>query len=393
MKHVAIVDIGSTTVKSALVSLTRDGEMQIAGQSVRKHDGFDAKTDELPAQSIKSATLATLDAAQEEARSDVDSVYIVVPGAMSRVICCRAEEYNDPPRLLRQEDITRMSDRSLEEVETEGLVRLHNMPVYYTFEGETYYTVPESKPVEALEIVFSHVFMEEKFSQLVEGIFKGSNYQVEQYIDGGYSQALYLISKEALERDAILVDIGGKTADITVMRSQAPIFRKSLTIGGDRITSDLQIVTGMSEEAAEKIKKRYVFGLAYDEGGESVRMEAGETEVVSNRLLQDVIEARASEMVTMIGACISEAPVDYMEGTGLMLTGGGMTPIRGSVEFFQKFVGFPVSSKLPRSCPPSAFALTSTLGLANFVLNEEDEDDDEPAEGGFFKKILHFFTE
>ena len=394
MKQVAIVDFGSTKIQCILASAGREGTLQIEGQVAERHSGL-KKNHQPNIVLIQKSTLDAMEELEKQTRTDIGPVCIGVPGLYSKAICCRAKAYYETPHILQEEDMQELTRKSLEDTQRQQMILLHSIPVYYILDGEKYYELPERKAAQSIEIIFSHVFMMREFRELVHTVLDGSKYKVLRFVASTFAQALYVIPEEALARDAILVDVGGYETNVCIMRSHAPVFHQTFPIGGEHLSNDLKYVTKMNSENAEIIKKRYIFGLAYDEGNENVRLENGRLMAVPNQLIQDIMEARAAEMIIMIANYISESPIDLAEGTSISLTGGGLAPIRGSVEFFQKFVGFPVRSQTPViNHIPAPFGVSSALGVAQYVLADEEELG-KPTwkERSFFKKLLHFFME
>ncbi len=393
MKYTAILDFGSKKIQCLIRAQMRTGETETAGQASQHYAGLRMNA-EPDFSSIQQTTLLTLEATEREAKCDMEQVVVGVPGIYTSVTCRKTDMHFDTARPIEEKDIQAAIEKSIRSIRDSEHIVLHSIPVYYLFDGETHEDIPEGKMVQSIEVIVAHILMKREFQEMVATIFLGSGYKVSHFVDALLAEALYVIPDAQLKKDTIVIDVGGYHTDVRVMRKKAAIFHKSLAIGGEHLTNDLKLVTGMTQEAAEKIKKYYVFGMDYDEGAENCRMEGGGSEEVPCRLIQDIIEARVSELLSMILTTIREAPIDYKPGTAIVLAGNGLAPIRGSVEFFQRMADFPVSAPLPTELPPNSYGLCSVYGIAEYAPAEEEEPTKKDwKETSFFKKLLHFFTE
>lgn len=123
-----------------------------------------------------------------------------------------------------------------------------------------------------------------------------------------------------------LVDIGGGTTDIAVFHEDGILYTKVLPVGGNHFTHDLAIGLRTRFDVAETIKLTY--GHAVSEAIDSSSMidvptfEPGKTEQVSRRLVAEIIEARAGEILSMVADEIAKAAFPGVLPAGVVLTGG-----------------------------------------------------------------------
>jgi cell division protein FtsA len=168
-----------------------------------------------------------------------------------------------------------------------------------------------------------------------------------------------VLSLQEREEGVILVDIGGGTTDIAVWKNGTLAFTHVIPVGGDHFTNDLSVALKISSTDAERIKKESgrVFNLnSYSEGLITVQSVAGpKTREVSSTFVAGVLESRARELFSIVGALLIER-VSFIEAPGgVVLTGGGVL-LKGMVDLVEHTLMRPV-----RIGTPSAFGKNTEL--------------------------------
>jgi len=182
------------------------------------------------------------------------------------------------------------------------------------------------------------------------------------------------------ELGVCVICIGAATTGIVVYENGEIMRVATIPIGADHITSDLAIGLRISLESAEKIKRIHgtadaqsvpkrsaVFDLA-DYGGDV-------SEIVSLRLVADIIEARVEEIFEKAVAELRKIDREGMLPSGVVLTGGG-AKLPGTVEVAKRILRLPcaigqchMQSSLPELVLDSAYS--TALGLVQWQFDEE----------------------
>ena len=129
------------------------------------------------------------------------------------------------------------------------------------------------------------------------------------------------------ELGVCLLDIGAGSTDLIVFHEGAVQHTGVVPVGGDHFTNDVAVGLRTPLADAEKIKKQ--FGCAVvTQIPEYVEVEVpsiGEQppRMMSQRLLGEILEPRARELMEMVRDHLRQAGVMELCGAGLVLTGGG----------------------------------------------------------------------
>ncbi|MFZ0739521.1 MAG: cell division protein FtsA [Candidatus Acidiferrales bacterium] len=155
------------------------------------------------------------------------------------------------------------------------------------------------------------------------------------------------------ERDlgACLLDIGGGTTELLVYGGGFIRHTGVVPIGGDHFTNDLAVGLRTPVPEAEKIKRDYAVAwremMTQDRPIEIASVGDRPPRTVFSRMLAEIVEARAQELLTLVHDELRRAGLDSQIPAGLVFTGGG-SRLRGLPELAEKMFSFPVRVSLPR---------------------------------------------
>jgi cell division protein FtsA len=141
-----------------------------------------------------------------------------------------------------------------------------------------------------------------------------------------------LASSEAVlnpwEKDSgvAVADIGGGTTDIAVFADGGICYTSAIGVAGNHITNDLALGLRAPFAVAEDVKKTYGSALSSEvDPSETLEMETYDRpkgELISRRLVVEIIESRVQEILSLIRLEISRAGFDGQLPAGVVLVGG-----------------------------------------------------------------------
>ena len=159
------------------------------------------------------------------------------------------------------------------------------------------------------------------------------------------------LSSDEKELGVALVDIGGGTTDIAVFCGGSIKYTAVLTIGGDHFTNDIALGLRTPMGEAEKIKQRYGCAMAslVDEGEniEVASVGGRKPRNMSRRVLAEIIEPRAEELLELVQRELIKSGYEDMLGAGVVLT-GGCALLDGLPELGEKIFGMPARRGFPQ---------------------------------------------
>jgi cell division protein FtsA len=155
------------------------------------------------------------------------------------------------------------------------------------------------------------------------------------------------------ERDlgCCLLDIGGGTTEILVYGGGVVRHTSAVPVGGDHFTNDLAVGLRTPIPEAEKIKRKHgcvsASFLLGDTAIEIASVGDRPPRTIFARMLTDIIEPRALELLSLIRDDLERAGLDGQIPAGFVLAGGGAR-LRGLDEMAEDGFHLPVRIAEPK---------------------------------------------
>lgn len=175
-----------------------------------------------------------------------------------------------------------------------------------------------------------------------------------------------LASAEAVltpgERDVgvALADIGGGTTDIAVFADGAVCYTGAIGVAGNHVTNDLVLGLRAPFSVAEQVKIQHGSALSAQvdplDSIEIPTYDQEEGELISRRLVADIMESRMQEILQLIRAELTRAGFDSRLGAGAVLV-GGTAQMRDLRQLGREVLELPVRI----GTPSGAIGLTDTI--------------------------------
>ena len=177
------------------------------------------------------------------------------------------------------------------------------------------------------------------------------------------------------------------------VEGDAIIFQKTLPVGGGHIAADVSEGLNIRLEAAEQIKREYVYGIStitqsYDVSGEGIK-----TETYTQEQVAAVLEPRVDEIADMIRECLEDSGIKLGNWSAVYLTGGGLSLNRGGRDYLSAKLERPVRDTVKRTNKLSSPIYASAMGLLDLIM-DTIESRNAPATGvsgsvkEFFRSLL-----
>lgn len=388
----AILDIGTSKVVCMVGSSGENEQFEVQGVGVAEHEGIKKGRISDP-MSLRIAIRTACDGAGDEFKRRLRSLYVGVPGSFLNVMCRKGELNFQKSKPLGENDIDRLIESSLSsEPMPQNAHHIHGVVVNYKVDGAKSDIVPIGQQASMLSGIVSHVYMEEEYERIVGGILEELNLEVARYINTTYATGLMLIPERRREQDCIILDVGAFETCLCLIRNEAPIFQKTLFVGGAHFATDLAICLDITGNLSEDIKRRHVFGLDYTGRRDAYKLDDGRIEDYDYETIQEIIEARATELSAMVLAALQDAPVDISPEIPVYLTGGGLAMMRGSREFLQARLNLPVYADLPRMPRLNTANYVSAYGLLSYACASLEYDGGAWKDSKLLQAFLNFFT-
>ena len=215
--------------------------------------------------------------------------------------------------------------------------------------------------------------------------------EVEDIVFSPVAAAQVVLNREAKNEGALLIDVGGGTPDYICFVDGAVVASGCVPIGGDHITNDIALVLKIPLARAEKLKVNHgSASLKNIEHGEiAIEGESGKT--VEQELLNQIMNARATELLSVVAEPLQKQGLLEKLGKGIFLTGGSSL-MTGIGDVAEDIFGIPVqkAGSAAMSGPSALFENPQYATPVGLIRYAQLLDEQRPKQGTLSKLCKSF---
>lgn len=332
---VAVLDFGSSKITCmAAVKVAGKDDFVIRAVGRTEYNGFD-EHDWYEPETIYPSVCDAIAQVEKKIGGSVKEIFVGVPGAF----CATA---------TGEASITFHSKKKIDSDDVKEVVRKANIfdagtdysamtgkPVYFILDGALKTFDPVGIVASKLTALVSFSFMKNNFRNSVSDALSRKGVKKITYVNTCDAQSQF-IAQNSLQTDyCIVVDVGHITSNVMLCGGKSLLFSKTFALGSGYLASDLCQVEGCdfltASAALEKVNLSLEFHDAdvYSVNGRT--FDAKRT----NEILKSRIEQIANYVIKSFQYCDKEIPFN----TPIVLTGGGLTYLRGGVHVLSTFLG------------------------------------------------------
>jgi cell division protein FtsA len=228
---------------------------------------------------------------------------------------------------------------------------LHVIPRGYIVDGQEGIKDPLGMSAVRLEVETHIVAGAGTSVQNLSKCISQANVQIDELVIASLAAAEATLTDTEKELGVLVADIGGGTTDVAIFVDGAIYHSAVLPVGGINVTNDVAIGLRTSLNLAEEIKIKHGSANLADVQPEDLLNVAvlgdGGGQTIQRRKLCEIIEARMSEINSLIGEEVKRSGHAGMLPAGGVLTGGGAR-LSGAAELAREVLQMPVRIGSPQ---------------------------------------------
>ena len=338
----AAVDVGASKVCAIIARREGARGVSVVSRGVVPSEGLDRGNVIDPSQA--AAVIGKALAAAEKGRSSaVGSAYVGITG--SHVIFENRVDQVDwaaAQGVITRSDLDKMPDTISEAAARPGQKVIHALPINYVLDGQSGIRDPLGMHAKRLEVESHVISAKTRYVENLERAVGEAGLGVQSLVLEPIASANAVLTESEKYSGAVLIDIGGGTSDIIVVRRGMAEYISVLPIGGFQFTNDICVAFRTPYPAAEEAKLKYgtTDPVTYSALDEIQLPQQGRlsSRTVTLRDLSQLMRERAAELVRLIRLRIIEAGIEDPGAVSIVLTGGS-SRLPGLDEMARRIIG------------------------------------------------------
>ena len=347
------LDIGSGAVRMAA------GEVVMTGDKEQLHI---LGAVEVPSEGIKKGVISNIEDVVSSISMcrerlerligmSVESVYVSINS--SQILCQESKGLVSVARAngeIDQNDVNRALEQAQTIATPSNYEILQVMPIGYSVDGQPNIKDPIEMTGIRLEVDTLLIQVPSTHLKNLTKCIHRTGLNINDVVLGILANAENLLTPRQKDVGAVVIDIGASTTSMAVFEEGDLLHIATLPIGADYITQDINLCFKMSLDIAEKIKIKYGSSnpKSISKKEEINLKEEGyiEDEIISQRALAEIIEARVEEIFSKINEKLKEVGRSGLLPAGAVLCGGG-AKLKGIIETAKKELKLPATLGYP----------------------------------------------
>jgi cell division protein FtsA len=349
-RYLVALDIGSSKTCALIAALEDSGPKFLglgASESRGSRKGLIVNLD-----AAVSSIRRALEEAESAAGVPVESAVVGVAGNHIRGVNSRGGiVLAARPRDIEREDVRRAVDAARAVTLPEDREVLHVLPQEFRVDQQDGIRDPIGMVGLKLEVNVHVVTASAAATQNIVTAVNRAGVIVTDTALEPLAAAEAVLTPDEREMGCCVLDIGGGTSESAVFAGGVIRHSAALPEGGDHFTNDLAVGLRTPIPEAERIKRN--FGCVWRALlGEERAIEIASVgdrppRTVSPRMLYEILEPRAQELLLLVRDELQHAGLDALIPAGLVLAGGGAR-LAGLVELTESIFGLPARLAAPQ---------------------------------------------
>ncbi len=363
-RTLAAIDVGSTKICTIVAQVRPPDQLNILGVGTVPSKGLDRGVVVNIDDAVQSIA-ASVEKAERVSGYRIDTAFVGIAGRHISSLNSRGVvAVQRPDQEIARTDVARAVEAAQAVAIPTQREIVHVIPRTYVVDGNEGIRDPIGMSGFRLEVE-THIVTGEVMAiqNLIKSVQR-AGVEIDDLVLQPLASGEAVLTSEDKERGVVLVDIGGTTTDIAVYAQGGVWHTGVIPLGGSTFTSDIVYVLHTPHDTAEYLKLRYgsAVALADDPAGDELidadTHVAGERQQIERRLLTDILQARAEELVELVYSDWQRSGYDGRLNGGLVITGGGAQLARLD-ELMRDMLGKPVRVGIPTGITGLTDALDS----------------------------------
>ena len=395
-QSVAILDLGTSKITVLIGSRGINDTINLDGVGVCEYDGY-ACGQWLDGERLSHCIGQAIAGAEARARQKIDKLYVGVPNEFSQCHVVDVSISLNKKRRVTEKDVQTLLDTG-NTFDDPNRTVINMQPIYYTLDNSHKLIEPVGMTSTKLSGSISYMLARNDFIEDITAAAGLAEIEEVEFLSASLAELILLFDDFRRDKCVMLADVGALGTALTIGRGDGICVQKYFAWGGRRITDALADKFGISYKQAEQLKRKVILSLEpdfvppSDEDEPPVVQKEYELEVAGEIKRFNVAETNLAvrleieQLARYIQKALKQCNYDYPEYIPLSVTGGGIIPMRGAIEYLSECLMHETEAVKPLQPMLDSAPLSSALGILNMVLLSN------PMDGGMINRFKRWFS-
>jgi|TARA_B110000259_G_scaffold177798_1_gene215366 cell division protein FtsA len=346
---IVALDVGTSKIVVIVAELQSDGVLKIIGLGQHISKGL-KKGVVINIESTMQAIQRAIEEAELMADCKIKDVYTGIAGS-------HIQSLNSHGMVtVKDSEVSQMDvDRVIETAQAISLPPdqqvLHILTQEYIVDNQHDIREPLGMSGMRLEVKVHIVSGAITAAQNIIKCIKRCGLEVVELILQPLASSEAVLTKDEKELGVCLVDIGGGTTDIAIIKNGSIQHTAVIPIAGDQITNDIAVAFRTPTQSAEDIKIAHGSAVSYMASANEIiaipLVDGREPKKITTEVLSQVIEPRITELYELVRNELHRSRMGNAIASGIVITGGS-SMMKGMINLGETVFNMPVRIGVPR---------------------------------------------
>jgi len=329
-KQVAVLDFGSSKITAVVGERGINKTFLIKGTYSFNYDGF-GEGEFFDVNQLKGVVSLAVDALKKTYTDKLDTIYVGVPGDFTEVIVRDSQISFSKKKKITDLDVDALFDSAFV-IQSNKYSLINRSAVVYELDDFRRLANPVGSVSAILKGKLSFILCSNYFIDTIKPIVQavGGVDKVE-FVSTDLAEALYLVEPEVRDRTALICDVGYITSTLTIVQGDGLLYKKSFAYGGGFVTASITEKFDIDFDKAEKLKRKLNLSCQTSSDGYDL-IDDDNGHYYSIEELKNTVKVSLDELCEQIANALEESGYILPDYVPLMITGGGISYLRGAKE-------------------------------------------------------------
>ena len=320
---IAAIEIGSSKIAGIAGRKNNDGSIQVLAYAKEKSSSFVRKGVIFNLDKAAQALASVINKLEDSLNSSIGKAYVGISGQSLHTVRNTITRDLVEETIVSQELIDSICDENIA-IPLVDMEILDVAPQEYKI-GMNLQADPVGVAGSNIEGRFLNIVARASLKKNLEHSFQQAKIPIADILISPLVTANVVLTEPEMRSGCALIDFGADTTTVSVYKNNILRFLTVVPLGGNTITTDITSLQ-MEEEEAEALKKEYGNVMPREEQEPeaiTIQLEDSGREVELHQL-NNIIEARAEELVANALNQIELSGFEDKLLAGIVITGGGI---------------------------------------------------------------------